>query len=99
MFSKHPQSLVGHGQPIVRLRVSPKFDFEGEVALVIGRGGRHIPPAQAMAHVAGYSIVMDGSVRDYQKHSVTAGKTLTPAARLAPGWSLPTRLPSPKKWS
>ena len=84
MFSKHPQSLVGHEQPIVRPRVSPKFDFEGEVALVIGRGGRHIPAAQAMAHVAGYSIVMDGSVRDYQKHSVTAGKNFDASSAFGP---------------
>ena len=41
MFSKHPQSLVGHEQPIVRPRVSDRFDFEGEVAVIIGTGGRH----------------------------------------------------------
>jgi len=97
MFSKHPQSLVGHGQPIVRPRVSPKFDFEGEVALVIGRGGRHIPAAQAMAHVAGYSIVMDGSVRDYQKHSVTAGKNFDASSAFGPWMVTADEIPEPKK--
>ena len=84
MFSKHPQSLVGHGQPIVRPRLSDRFDFEGEVAIVIGKGGRHIPAAQAMAHIGGYSIVMDGSVRDYQKHSVTAGKNFDASSSFGP---------------
>jgi 2-keto-4-pentenoate hydratase/2-oxohepta-3-ene-1,7-dioic acid hydratase in catechol pathway len=97
MFSKHPQSLVGHEQPIVRPRVSPKFDFEGEVALVIGRGGRHIPAAQAMAHVAGYSIVMDGSVRDYQKHSVTAGKNFDASSAFGPWMVTADEIPEPKK--
>ena len=97
MFSKHPQSLVGHGQPIVRPRVSPKFDFEGEVALVIGRCGRHIPAAQAMAHVAGYSIVMDGSVRDYQKHSVTAGKNFDASSAFGPWMVTADEIPEPKK--
>ena len=97
MFSKHPQSLVGHGQPIVRPRVSPKFDFEGEVALVIGRGGRHIPAALAMAHVAGYSIVMDGSVRDYQKHSVTAGKNFDASSAFGPWMVTADEIPEPKK--
>jgi len=84
MFSKHPQSLVGHGQPIVRPRLSDRFDFEGEVAIVMGKGGRHIPPAQALAHIGGYSIVMDGSVRDYQKHSVTAGKNFDASSSFGP---------------
>ncbi len=97
MFSKHPQSLVGHGQPIVRPRVSDRFDFEGEVALVIGRGGRHIPVAEAMAHVAGYSIVMDGSVRDYQKHSVTAGKNFDASSAFGPWLVTADEIPRPRE--
>ncbi len=84
MFSKHPQSLVGHGQPIVLPSVSDRFDFEGEVAIMIGKGGRHIAVKDAMSHIAGYSIVMDGSLRDYQKHSVTAGKNFDASSSFGP---------------
>jgi 2-keto-4-pentenoate hydratase/2-oxohepta-3-ene-1,7-dioic acid hydratase in catechol pathway len=84
MFSKHPQSLVGHGQPIVLPSLSDRFDFEGEVAIMIGKGGRHIPVKDAMSHIAGYSIVMDGSLRDYQKHSVTAGKNFDASSSFGP---------------
>lgn len=96
MFSKHPQSLVGHGQPIVRPSVSDRFDFEGEVAIIIGKGGRHIPADQAMAHIAGYSIVMDGSVRDYQKHSVTAGKNFDASSSFGPWMVTADEIPEPK---
>lgn len=84
MFSKHPQSLVGHNQPIVLPRVSDRFDFEGEVAIMIGKAGRHIAVKDAMSHIAGYSIVMDGSLRDYQKHSVTAGKNFDASSSFGP---------------
>ena len=84
LFSKHPQSLVGHGQPLVRPRASVKFDFEGEIVLVMGKAGRHIQKDQAMAHVAGYSILVDGSLRDFQKHSVTAGKNFDSSSSYGP---------------
>lgn len=84
MFSKHPQSLVGHNQPIVLPKVSDRFDFEGEVAIMIGKAGRHIAVKDAMSHIAGYSIVMDGSLRDYQKHSVTAGKNFDASSSFGP---------------
>ena len=84
MFSKHPQSLVGHDQPIVLPKISDRFDFEGEVAVMIGKAGRHIPVKDAMSHIAGYSIVMDGSLRDYQKHSVTAGKNFDASSAFGP---------------
>ena len=74
VFIRTPSSVVAHGAPIIRPTVSDAFDFEGELAVVIGRGGRHIAPAQAFDHVAGYTIFNDGSIRDFQKHSVTAGK-------------------------
>ena len=84
MFSKHPQSLVGHDQAIVLPKVSDRFDFEGEVAIMIGKSGRHIAVKDAMSHIAGYSIVMDGSLRDYQKHSVTAGKNFDGSSAFGP---------------
>ncbi|MEI7783141.1 MAG: fumarylacetoacetate hydrolase family protein [Betaproteobacteria bacterium] len=97
MFSKHPQSLVGHDQPIVRPRLSERFDFEGEVAIVIGKGGRHIPVERAMEHIGGYSIVMDGSVRDYQQHSVTAGKNFDASSSFGPWLVTPDEVGDPKK--
>lgn len=83
-FSKHPQAMVGHGAPLQRPQVSERFDYEGEIALVIGKAGRHIPEAHALDHIAGYSIVMDGSVRDWQAHSVTAGKNFDASSAYGP---------------
>lgn len=84
LFSKHPQSMVGHEQALQKPRVSDRFDFEGEVVLIIGRAGRYIDPANAMEHIAGYSIGMDGSVRDWQEHSVTAGKNFDASSAYGP---------------
>lgn len=83
-FLKHAQSFVGHRQPIICPAMSECYDFEGEFAVVIGKPGRHIPEQQAMDHVAGYSVMMDGSVRDWQKHSVTAGKNFDRSSSLGP---------------
>ena len=83
-FLKHPQALVGHGQPLVKPAVSDCFDFEGELAVVIGRAGRDIAEADALTHVAGYTLMMDGSVRDWQKDSVTAGKNFEGSSALGP---------------
>lgn len=65
-FGRVQSTLVAHGAPLIRPRVSNQFDFEGEVAAVVGQGGRHIPEAQALEHVAGYALFNEGSVRDYQ---------------------------------
>ena len=66
LFARFADSLVGHGRPIVRPRVSDQLDWEGELAVFIGRGGRHIAEADALAHVAGYTCFNEGSVRDWQ---------------------------------
>jgi len=95
MFSKHPQSLVGHDQAIVLPKVSDRFDFEGEVAIMIGKPGRHISVHEAMSHIAGYSIVMDGSLRDYQKHSVTAGKNFDASSSFGPWLVTRDEIPNP----
>ena len=68
-FGRMATTLIAHDAPLVRPRVSPRLDFEGEVAAVIGIGGRHIPPEAALAHVAGYALFNEGSVRDYQFRS------------------------------
>ena len=84
LFSKHPQALVGHKRPLVKPRASERYDFEGEIAIVIGKAGRHIPAARAMDHIAGYTILMDGSARDWQEHSVTAGKNFDDSSACGP---------------
>ena len=73
LFTRFWPSLVGHAEPLVRPELSRKLDYEGELAVVIGRGGRHIPEREALAHVAGYACFNDGSVRDFQSHSSQFG--------------------------
>jgi len=84
MFIRFADTLVGHEGEMIRPSVSKEFDFEGELALVIGRGGRHIPVERALEHVAGYTCFVDGSVRDYQKFSVTSGKNFPATGPLGP---------------
>lgn len=69
MFTRYPASIVGHGCAMERPPESAKFDFEGELAVVVGTPGRRISVAKAMEHVAGYACFNDGSIRDFQAHS------------------------------
>ena len=71
-------AAIANGGNIVRPRASIDFDFEGELAIVIGERCRHVTRASALSVVAGYTCFLDISVRDFQKHSVTAGKNFTP---------------------
>ena len=66
VFPRWPRSMVGHDAPIVCPRASGNFDYEAELAIVIGAAGRHISKAKALDHVAGYACFNDGSLRDYQ---------------------------------
>jgi 2-keto-4-pentenoate hydratase/2-oxohepta-3-ene-1,7-dioic acid hydratase in catechol pathway len=84
VFLRLTDTLLGHGEALVRPRVSDQFDFEGELAVVIGRPGRHVAEADALDHVAGYTCFVDGSVRDYQKFSVTSGKNFPMTGPLGP---------------
>ena len=97
MFIRLANTLTGHEGELIRPSVSQSFDFEGELALVIGRAGRHIPVEQALDHVAGYTCFVDGSVRDYQKISVTSGKNFPGTGPLGP-WIVTTyEIPDPKR--
>jgi 2-keto-4-pentenoate hydratase/2-oxohepta-3-ene-1,7-dioic acid hydratase in catechol pathway len=69
LFPRTPRSQIGHDEGMVLPRVSDKLDYEGELAFVIGKGGRYIAEADALAHVAGYSCYNDGSLRDFQRHT------------------------------
>jgi 5-carboxymethyl-2-hydroxymuconate isomerase len=66
IFPRFPSSFSAHGQAILRPKVSDQLDFEGELGVVIGKSGRHIPRGSALDHVAGYTIINEGSVRDWQ---------------------------------
>ncbi|WP_234545197.1 fumarylacetoacetate hydrolase family protein [Streptomyces shenzhenensis] len=69
IFPRYADSQVGHDQPLVRPAETEAFDYEGELAVVIGTGGRRIPAEDAFAHIAGYACYQDGSVRDWQRHT------------------------------
>ncbi|WPB94293.1 fumarylacetoacetate hydrolase family protein [Streptomyces malaysiensis] len=75
-FLRVAPSQTAHRSPMILPSASPELDYEGELAVVIGRRGRHIREADALAHVAGYSCYNDGSVRDWQRHTtqITVGK-------------------------
>jgi 2-keto-4-pentenoate hydratase/2-oxohepta-3-ene-1,7-dioic acid hydratase in catechol pathway len=97
VFSRLHNTLVPHGGNIIRPAASTNFDFEGELAVIIGERCRHVPRARALSVIAGYSCFLDVSVRDFQKHSVTAGKNFPATGPLGP-WMVTTDiLPDPQK--
>lgn len=77
IFTRFADSQTAHLAPIIMPPESDKLDYEGEMAVIIGKGGRRIPQAQALDHVAGYSCYNDGSIRDWQNHTIqfVPGKT------------------------
>ena len=97
MFLRLTNTLVGHDGEMIRPRVSTHFDFEGELAVIIGKGGRHIKESDALGHVAGYTCFVDGSVRDYQKHSVTSGKNFIGTGPLGPWMVTSDEIPDPTR--
>jgi 2-keto-4-pentenoate hydratase/2-oxohepta-3-ene-1,7-dioic acid hydratase in catechol pathway len=97
MFIRFTDTLVGHNGSLIRPLVSDNFDFEGELTVVIGRAGRHIKAEHALDHVAGYTIFVDGSVRDYQKFSVTSGKNFPGTGPLGPWLVTTDEIPDPGK--
>jgi len=97
MFIRRTNTLVGHEGELIRPTLSQQFDFEGELAVVIGRGGRHIKTEHALEHVAGYTCFVDGSVRDYQKFSVTSGKNFPGTGPLGPWLVTTDEVPDPTK--
>ncbi|MFB0940215.1 MAG: fumarylacetoacetate hydrolase family protein, partial [Paracoccaceae bacterium] len=86
LFGKERDTLLGHQQKLETPAgpAAHSFDFEGEIAVIIGTGGRHITADDAMTHVLGYSIFNDGSVRDWQKHSIYAGKNFSGSGSWGP---------------
>lgn len=87
VFMRTRESLVGHNQPIVRPPESLQLDYEGEIAIIIGREGRRIPEAVAENHIAGLAIMNEGTIRDWLRHgkfNVTQGKNFERTGSLGP---------------
>lgn len=87
MFYRAPNSLVGHQQALVRPHESEQLDYEGEIALVIGRAGRRIAAEQALDHVAGVTLCNEGTIRDWIRHgkfNVTQGKNWDGTGSIGP---------------
>ena len=86
IFTRFAASQMGHLEPMVRPRESATLDYEGEIAMIIGRPGRRIARAEALSHVAGFSIYNDGSVREYQRQTsqFTPGKNFSATGGFGP---------------
>jgi 2-keto-4-pentenoate hydratase/2-oxohepta-3-ene-1,7-dioic acid hydratase in catechol pathway len=97
VFLKHHSAIVAHEEPVVRPAASGDFDYEGELTLVIGRKGRHIPAERAFDYIAGYTLLNDGSLRDYQKHSLFAGKNFERTSGFGPYLTTADDIPDPRK--
>ena len=95
IFARFASSLVGHGAPLIRPRVSTQFDYEGELVAVVGRGGRHISREAALDHICGYSIFNDASVRDFQMKTPqwTVGKNFDGTGAFGPAFVTADELP------
>jgi 2-keto-4-pentenoate hydratase/2-oxohepta-3-ene-1,7-dioic acid hydratase in catechol pathway len=91
MFMRTPRSFVGHNTPLVRPRASTQLDYEGELVLVIGKAGRHIPESTALDHIAAVTLCNEGTIRDWVRHAkfnVTQGKNFDSTGSLGP-WLVP----------
>jgi 2-keto-4-pentenoate hydratase/2-oxohepta-3-ene-1,7-dioic acid hydratase in catechol pathway len=91
MFMRTPRSFVGHNTPLVRPRASAQLDYEGEVVLVIGKAGRHIPESAALDCIAAVTLCNEGTIRDWVRHAkfnVTQGKNFDSTGSLGP-WLVP----------
>src|SRR6185503_1687030 len=95
IFTRFADTQVGHETPVLRPSFSTAFDYEGELAVVIGRRGRHIAEKDVNAHIAGYSCYNDVSVRDWQRHTAqwTPGKNFPNTGALGPALVTPDEIP------
>jgi 2-keto-4-pentenoate hydratase/2-oxohepta-3-ene-1,7-dioic acid hydratase in catechol pathway len=94
IFTRWADTLVAHGQPLLRPLASERLDYEGELAVVIGKPGRRIPAARAFEHIAGFSVFNDASVRDWQRHNsqFTPGKNFPATAGFGPALVTPDEI-------
>lgn len=91
LFVRFPRSFTGHDRPLVRPPESHQLDYEGEIVIVIGKGGRRIPEAGALSHIAALSLCNEGTLRDWVRHAkfnVTQGKNFDASGSIGP-WLVP----------
>jgi 2-keto-4-pentenoate hydratase/2-oxohepta-3-ene-1,7-dioic acid hydratase in catechol pathway len=96
LFVRFPGSFTGHDQPLIRPKASDKLDYEGEVVVIIGKGGRHISQEDALDHIAALSICNEGTLRDWVRHAkfnVTQGKNFDQSGSIGP-WIVPFTHPA-----
>ncbi len=95
LFIRFPRSFVGHEVPLTRPPETPQLDYEGEIAIVIGKGGRRISQAQALDHIAALTLCNEGTLRDWVRHAkfnVTQGKNWDGSGAMGP-WLVPFERP------
>jgi 2-keto-4-pentenoate hydratase/2-oxohepta-3-ene-1,7-dioic acid hydratase in catechol pathway len=97
IFTKFNDVLIAHGGTMIRPRASIEFDYEGELVVVMGRGGRAIPSEYALEYVAGYTCGCDTSVRDFIKASLVTGKNFPATAPVGPWMVTADMIPDPSK--
>ena len=95
LFVRFADSQTGHNTPVLKPRHSSEFDYEGELAVIIGKGGENISRDVALSHVAGYSCYMDGSARDWQHTWFTAGKNWRQTGAFGPWMTTADEIPDP----
>lgn len=91
LFPRFPRSFTGHDQPLIRPPESPQLDYEGEVTIVIGKGGRRITERDALDHIAALTLCNEGTIRDWVRHAkfnVTQGKNWDRSGAIGP-WIVP----------
>jgi len=98
VFVRFASSFAAHGQPVLRPRESEQFDYEAELAIVIGKPARRVAESEAMQYVAGYACMAENSVRDWQKHATqaTAGKNFVHSGAFGPYLVTPDEAPAPE---
>jgi len=99
LFPRWTDSHVAHGQAMLRPKESKMFDFEGELAVVIGKTCRRVSKSQALKYVAGYTCYNDGSIRDYQRHTsqFVPGKNFHKSGSFGPWMTTADEIPNPAK--
>jgi 2-keto-4-pentenoate hydratase/2-oxohepta-3-ene-1,7-dioic acid hydratase in catechol pathway len=99
IFTRFADSLVGHAAAMIRPNASEQFDFEGELAVIIGKRARHVSRDNALDYVAGYSCFNDGSIRDFQKRALqwTPGKNFHHSGSFGPWLVTTDECPDPSK--
>lgn len=96
LFVRFPDSQTGHKTDIIKPAITEELDYEGELAIVIGKTAFRIQPEEALSYVAGYSCYMDGSIRDWQYSWFTAGKNWPSTGAFGPCLTTTDEIPDPK---